>query len=121
MSPGSKIVGITSSGGTRVIPYYAAVGASKGAMESLFRHYAAELAPKGINVNMVCPGLVLTDAVDAFPDKEERLDKVLKATPSGKLCTPEDVASVVEFLCSAESAQIVGQTIVIDGGKTLSS
>lgn len=121
MTSGGRIVGVTSSGGTRVIPFYAAVGSSKGALESLFRHYAAELAPKGINVNMVCPGLVLTDAVEAFPDKDERLDRVLKATPSGKLCTPEDVAGVVDFLCSSESAQIVGQTIVIDGGKTLSS
>jgi len=121
MRSGSRIIGVTSSGGTRVIPYYAAVGASKGAMESLFRHYAAELAPRGINVNMVCPGLVETDAVDAFPDKEERLEKVKAATPTGDICTPEDVAGVVRFLCSTESRQIVGQTIVIDGGKTLTS
>jgi enoyl-[acyl-carrier protein] reductase III len=118
---GGRIVGVTSSGGTRVIPFYAAVGSSKGAMESLFRHYASELAPQGIAVNLVCPGLVLTDAVEAFPDKDTRLQKTMDATPSGRLTTPEDVAQVVSFLCSPVAGQIIGQTIVIDGGKTLSS
>lgn len=118
---GGRIVAVTSSGGTRVIPYYAAVGSSKGALESLMRHYAFELAPQGIAVNCVCPGLVLTEAVDAFPDKEARLNKTLEATPSGRFTTPDDVAQVVEFLCSPSASQIVGQTIVVDGGKTLSS
>lgn len=121
MPAGSRIIGITSSGGVRVIPYYAAVGASKGAMESLFRHYAAELAPQGIAVNCVCPGLVLTDAVEAFPDKDARLNKTIEATPSGRLTTPEDVSQVVAFLCSPAASQIIGQTLVVDGGKTLSS
>ncbi len=121
MCRGSRIVGITSSGGTRVIPYYTAVGASKGALESLFRHYAYEFAPEGISVNMVCPGLVLTDAVDAFPEKETRIQKSTEATPTGSLTTPEDVAHVVEFLCQPYSQQIIGQTIIIDGGKTLLS
>lgn len=118
---GGRIVGVTSSGGTRVIPYYAAVGASKGALEALFRHYASELAPQGIAVNCVCPGLVATEAVEAFPDKDTRLERVLAATPSARLTTPEDVAQLVSFLCSEGAAQIVGQTIVVDGGKTLSS
>lgn len=121
MKPGSKIVGVTSSGGTRVIPYYSAVGSSKGALESLFRHYASELAPQGIAVNLVCPGLVLTEAVEAFPDKESRTQKTIDATPSGRLTTPEDVSQVVQFLVSPAASQIIGQTIVVDGGKTLSS
>jgi len=116
-----RIVGITSSGGTRVIPFYAAVGASKGALESLLRHYAAELAPRGIAVNCVCPGLVLTDAVESFPDKETRVEKTIKATPTQRLTTPDDVAQVVKFLCSSAASQIIGQTLVVDGGKTLSS
>ncbi len=121
MPSGGRIVGITSSGGTRVIPFYSAVGASKGALESLFRHYASELGPRGIAVNLVCPGLVLTDAVDAFPDREARVAKTLEATPSGRLTTPADVAQVVSFLCGPAAAQIIGQTLVVDGGKTLSS
>jgi enoyl-[acyl-carrier protein] reductase III len=118
---GGRIIGITSSGGTRVIPFYAAVGASKGAMESLFRHYASEFAPRKIAVNCICPGLVLTEAVEAFPDKNARLEKTLLATPSGRLTTVEDVAGIVSFLCSSHASQIIGQTIIVDGGKTLSS
>ncbi len=116
---GGRVIGVTSSGATRVIPFYSAVGASKGAMESLFRHYAQELAGQGIGTNLVCPGLVLTSAVEAFPDREARIRKTIEATPSGRLTTPDDVAGVVSFLCSPAAAQIVGQTIVVDGGKTL--
>lgn len=118
---GGRVIGVTSSGGTRVIPFYAAVGSSKGAMESLFRHYAFEWAPKDIAVNMVCPGLVMTDAVGAFPDKDTREEKTIGLTPTGKLTTPTDVAQLVGFLCSPVAAQIIGQTITIDGGKTLVS
>lgn len=118
---GGRLIAITSSGGTRVIPHYAAIGSSKGAMEALFRHYADEMAPKGIAVNIVCPGLVMTDAVEAFPDKEYRVDSAKQFTPSGKLTTPEQVAGLVHFLCTPVAAQIIGQTIVMDGGKTLSS
>lgn len=121
MPKGARVIGVTSSGGTRVIPYYAAVGSSKGALEALFRHYAFELAPKGISVNLVCPGLVLTDAVDAFPDRDARVDKAKRATPTGELVVPEDVAETVSFLCEPRAHQIIGQTLVIDGGKTLLS
>lgn len=119
MAAGGRIVGVTSGGGTRVIPYYAAVGSSKGALESLFRHYALELAPKGIAVNLVCPGMVLTDAVDAFPERDARIERSTGMTPTGRLTTPEDVAATVAFLTSPAAAQIIGQTIVIDGGKVL--
>ncbi len=121
MSQGGRVIAVTSAGGTRVIPYYAAVGSSKGALESLFRHYAQEWAPNGIAVNLVCPGLVLTDAVDAFPDGDARTEKTINSTPTGKLTTPEDVGKLVSFLCSESASQIIGQTIVMDGGKTLSS
>ena len=90
-------------------------------MESLFRHYAHEWAPQGIAVNLVCPGLVLTDAVEAFPDKETRTQKTIDVTPTGRLTTPDDVAKLVSFLCSPVAGQIIGQTITIDGGKTLIS
>jgi enoyl-[acyl-carrier protein] reductase III len=72
-------------------------------------------------VNCVCPGLVLTDAIDAFPDKEARIQKAVDATPTAHLTTPEDIAELISFLCSPVSSQIVGQNIVIDGGKTLLS
>lgn len=119
MPSGGRIVGITSHGATHVLPFYAAVGTSKGALEALFRHYAVEFAPRGISVNLLCPGLVLTGALDAFPDKEQRIEKAVARTPTGRLTTPEDVAATVLFMCSLGSAQIIGQTIVIDGGGSL--
>jgi enoyl-[acyl-carrier protein] reductase III len=118
---GGRLIGITSAGSTRVIPYYAAVGATKGALEALFRHYAQEFAPRGVSVNCVCPGLVLTDAVDSFPDRERRIDRTRELTPIGRLTEPEDVADVISFLCQPEAQKIVGQTIVVDGGKALLS
>lgn len=119
---GGRIVGITSNGGTHVIPYYAAVGSSKGALESLFRHYAKELAARSISVNLVCPGMVLTEAVDAFPDKDSRIQKAIEGTPSGRLTTDEDVSELVNFLCTSKvGAQIIGQTLSVDGGKCLIS
>ena len=117
---GGRIIGITSQGSSRVAPHYAAVGTSKGALDSLFRYYAQELAPRGIVVNLVCPGMVLTDAIDAFPDRDERIRATVSRTPTGRLTAADEVAGVVLFMCSDDASQIVGQTIVIDGGRTLS-
>jgi enoyl-[acyl-carrier protein] reductase III len=119
MPRGGRIIGVTSPGGARVIPHYSAIGASKGALESLFRHYAREFAPDGIAVNLVCPGMVLTEAAKAFPELERRLTETLKYTPTGELTTPEQVASLVTFLCSEHASQIVGQALIVDGGKGL--
>ena len=119
MGRGRRIIGITSPGGTRVIPKYAAVASTKGAMEALFRHYAHELAPEGITVNLVCPGLVMTEAAKALPELEQMLNMTLDYTPSGQLTTPEQVAELVRFLTTDAAGQIVGQNIVIDGGKGL--
>ena len=119
MPPGGRIIGLTSQGATRAEPHYAAIGASKGALDALFRHYAQELAPKGIAVNLVRPGMVLTDALEAFPDRDARLERAVARTPTGRLTTPDEVGSLVVFLCSPAAAQIVGQTIIIDGGRVL--
>lgn len=119
MSSGGRIIGITSQGSSRVAPYYAAVGTSKGALEALFRYYAQELAPRGIAVNLVCPGMVRTAALDAFPERDERIRKAEERTPTGRLTTADEVGSLVLFLCGEAAAQIVGQTIVVDGGRAL--
>lgn len=119
LESGGRVIGVTSLGGQKTIPFYAAVGSSKGALESLIRHYAVELAPKGITANLVCPGMVMTDAVESFPNKEERIEKTLSGTPTGKLTTPQQVADCISFLCSDAAQQIVGQTLVVDGGKSL--
>lgn len=114
-----KIVAVSSLGATRALPNYFAVGASKGALESMVRHLMVELAPRGINVNAVSAGLVDTDALTHFPNREEMLDGAVDRTPSGRLTTPLDVANAVMFLCSRYASQIQGQTLVIDGGSSI--
>ena len=118
---GGRIIGLSSFGATHVFSsFYGAVGSSKGALESLFRHYARELAPRGIAVNIVCPGMVETDAINAFPDKEDQMRSAIEITPSGRLATVDDVAGVVLFFAASSAAgQIIGQTINVDGGRSL--
>jgi enoyl-[acyl-carrier protein] reductase III len=112
-----RIVGITSFGSTRVFADYGVIGVSKAAIEALIRYLAVDLAPKGIVANAVSPGVVDTDALKYFPiDLERTLREGAQRTPAGRLAMPEDIAKVVAFLCSDDSAMIVGQTIVVDGG-----
>jgi enoyl-[acyl-carrier protein] reductase III len=114
-----RIIGITSIGSIRVLPAYSTVGVSKAAIDALTRYLAVELAPRGIIVNAVSPGIIDTDALTHFPNREEMLAWGLRRTPVGRLCTPEDVAEVVAFLCSDAARMIVGQVITVDGGYSI--
>jgi len=116
MTGGGRIVAISSIGSVRAIPGYTVVGASKGALESLVRHLAVELGPRGITINTVRAGVVDTDALKKFPNREEILAGSMARTPLGRLTTPEDVADVTLFLCSELAAMVHGQTVVVDGG-----
>lgn len=112
-----RIIGITSFGSTRVFSEYGVIGVSKAAIEALIRYLAVELAPKGVVVNAVSPGIVATDALQYFPiDVRRTLTAAAERTPARRVTTPEDVARVVAFLCSDDAAMIVGQTVVVDGG-----
>ena len=113
---GSAIVPVSSAGAMRAVPAYTTVGSSKAALESLARHMASELAPRGVRVNILSPGSVETDAWDAFPDKAERLAQAVQRSPLGRLVSLEEVAFAAQFLCSPASRGMVGHTLVIDGG-----
>jgi len=115
-SQGSSIVAVSSWGAQRALPSYSAVGASKGALEALARHFAVELAPRGIRVNILTPGAVLTDAWKAMPDGEARVAETIRRTPAGRLATAEQVAYAAQFLCSDAAAAIVGHTLIVDNG-----
>jgi enoyl-[acyl-carrier protein] reductase III len=119
MSENSRIMAVSSLGAVRAIENYTAVGASKAALESLVRHLAVELGPRGINVNTISAGAVDTEALKKFPNREQILGTALERTPLGRLTTPEDVANVALFLCSDLAAMIQGQTIVVDGGYSI--
>ncbi len=115
---GGKIVSISSLGSFLVWPTYAIVGISKATLEAVTRYLSIELAPKGICVNAVCASFVETEAVK-FYIKEGLLSNMSQATPAGRMVTPEDVASVVAFLCSEEAFMIRGQTVIVDGGTSI--
>ena len=119
MGVGGRIIGLTSLGSGRVIPGYAAIGASKAAAEAITRYLAVELAPRGITVNTVCAGAIDTDIWRLIPDGERLLETARRRTPSGGLVTAEAVAEVVYFLASPAAHSIQGQIIVADGGYSL--
>jgi len=119
MPPGASIVALSSLGSLRVLENYVLVGASKAALEAIVRYLAVELAPRGIRVNTVSAGLVETDALDHFPNREEMLSWSRARTPAGRLVEPGDVADAVAFLCSPQAEMIRGQTLVVDGGFSL--
>jgi enoyl-[acyl-carrier protein] reductase III len=119
MKNGGVIIAVSSLGSVRAIPNYAAVGASKAALESLIRHLAIELASQNIRVNAVSAGVVDTDALKHFPNRELIIGESERRTPTGRLTTPDDVANVVLYLCSPYADQIQGQTITVDGGYSI--
>jgi enoyl-[acyl-carrier protein] reductase III len=115
---GGAIVNLTSLGARRYLSNYAAVGVTKGALDTLTAYLAVELAPKGIRVNGVCPSWVEeTTGIAAMP--AGMAETLRRNIPAGRHVTPADVAGLVAFLCGPDATMIVGQTIVIDGGLSL--
>ena len=119
MPEGSSIVAISSLGSFRVLENYVLVGTSKAALEALVRYLGVELAPRGIRVNAVSAGVVETEALDHFPNREEMLAMARERTPVGRMVEPSDVADAVEFLCSPGAQMVCGQTLIVDGGFSL--
>jgi enoyl-[acyl-carrier protein] reductase III len=113
---GGAIVNVSSIGNMRTLPNYVVIGASKAALEAVTRYCAVEMSKHNIVVNAVSPGIIATDALEFFPDKELMLKIGQERTPAGRLVTPDDVARVIGFLCSADANMIRGQVIWIDGG-----
>jgi len=120
MVPGTRIVALSSLGAQRAMPGYGFIGASKAALESLARALAQELGPRGIRVNVVSAGVVDTDALAYFPNREELLADFARRTPAGPVLTPDDVAGAIYLLCLPEAAMINGHTLVVDGGFAIS-
>lgn len=114
---GGSIINISSSV-TSFTPANSTVyTASKGAVDAITRTLANELGPKGIRVNSVNPGLVVTEGVHAsgFFEDEFR-QKIEVITPLGRIGQPEDVAPAVAFLASEEASWITGERLMIGGG-----
>lgn len=114
-----KIISLSSIGSIRYLENYTTVGVSKAAVESLTRYLAVELAPFGIAVNAVSGGLIETEALNHFPNREELLKDAVSKTPAGRMIEPNDLVNAVLFLASEKADMIRGQTILVDGGRTL--
>ena len=112
-----KLVAVSSHGSRWAVPNYAAVGASKAALESIARSLALELGPRGVNVNVVLPGIVATEAVKSMPGVEGLLDGAgERMMTARRRIEPRDVAGAVAFLCSPLADMVQGETLIVDGG-----
>ena len=119
MPAGASVVALSSAGSVKAIPNYAFIGASKAALESLVRALSLEYAPRDIRFNTVSAGVVDTDALKHFPNREELLDRSQAHSLAGRNVTPEDVANTIYLLCQPEASMIRGHTLVVDGGYSI--
>ncbi|GAB4466656.1 MAG: SDR family oxidoreductase [Elainellaceae cyanobacterium] len=111
-----KIINISSVHEELSFPDFASYCASKGGMKMMTRTLATELAPLGITINNVAPGAIATDKNTNLQDDSDESKEFLKKIPLQRMGNPEEVASLVSFLCSAEADYITGSTFLVDGG-----
>jgi 3-oxoacyl-[acyl-carrier protein] reductase len=117
--PHGSIVLISSTAGQRGEAFHADYAASKGALISLTKGLATELAPHGIQVNCVAPGWVRTDmSAPAFDDPASR-DRVLAAIPLGRPAHPIEIAGPILFLCTPLAGFMTGEIVNVNGGAVL--
>jgi NAD(P)-dependent dehydrogenase (short-subunit alcohol dehydrogenase family) len=91
-------------------------GATKAGIDSLTKNWGLELAPRRIRVNAVAPGYVETDMTAEHLSDPATRENAQRRHPLGRLCTAEEVARAVAFLCTEESATITGQSLNVSGG-----
>jgi len=119
MPVGGAVVNIASMAGHRGSFGHAPYSAAKGAVLSLTRSLAQEVAGRNIRCNAISPGLIDTPMVREL--MQERGGDMLKMTPLGRLGTPEEVAGVAAFLCSESAAFLTAETIHVNGGLYIAS
>ncbi|OJU82846.1 MAG: dehydrogenase [Solirubrobacterales bacterium 70-9] len=119
---GGSIVNVTSRLATIGVPMMAFYGAAKGAVAALTRGAAIELAPQGIRVNSVAPGMTRTPLYDewlaSLPDPAASEAEVAAKIPLGEIADSGDVAAAIAFLLSEDSKHITGANLPVDGGYT---
>lgn len=119
LATGSSVVFVGSNVTTIGWPQTAAYSATKGGVEAMARALSIELAPRGVRVNIVSPGLTRTRMTKRLEDPVlER--EALEATPAGRLGEPQDIANAVVFLSCDLSRYVLGASLVVDGGVVVS-
>jgi NAD(P)-dependent dehydrogenase (short-subunit alcohol dehydrogenase family) len=116
---GTRIFAMTSSGGTRVLPFYGAVSAAKAALESHVRQLALELGPGGVSVNAIRAGVTDTPASRKIPAAEYIFQEARRRNPGGRLTLPEDVAESIVALSLPGTRWISGNVLGVDGGEDI--
>jgi 3-oxoacyl-[acyl-carrier protein] reductase len=118
LSEGSSIILTSSLAARAVVGTIPAYAATKGAIDTLVKHFAAALGPRGIRVNAVAPGVVATD-MSNFAKTDAGRDYVFGLQTFKRLAEPDDIADVVAFLVSRDARWINGETVHVDGGSKL--
>ncbi|MEQ8813368.1 MAG: 3-oxoacyl-[acyl-carrier-protein] reductase [Thalassobaculum sp.] len=112
-----RIIGISSIVGATGNPGQTNYAAAKAGMVGFSKALAAEIANRGITVNVVAPGFIDTAMTEALSDAQK--EKLLTAVPAGRLGTPEDIAAAAVYLASQEAAYVTGATIHVNGGMAM--
>jgi NAD(P)-dependent dehydrogenase (short-subunit alcohol dehydrogenase family) len=122
-TPTASVVNVSSVTGLRAFPGIVGYCVSKAGLDQLTRCAALELAPQGVRVNAVNPGVVVTDLHRRAGFTEETyaafLERAQETHPLGRPGQPEEIADLIAFLASARAGWITGETISIDGGRHL--
>jgi NAD(P)-dependent dehydrogenase (short-subunit alcohol dehydrogenase family) len=115
---GSSIIFTSSLAAHASVGALSAYGATKGAIDTLVKHFASALGPRGIRVNAVAPGAVDTD-MSNFLKTEAGREAALGMQALKRVAQPDDIAPVVAFLASDDARWISGDTVRVDGGSKL--
>lgn len=119
LSDGARLIGLTSAGSHVTGKNYAAVGAAKGALETINRYLAVELAGYNITSNLINAGVTDTPGLRAIPNHSEIMESAKASNPFGRLTTPDDVANAIYLLTLPEAGWINGSIIQVDGGEQI--
>jgi len=113
---GRVVVTSSITGPVTGFPGLSTYAASKAGQLGFVRTAAVELAPSGITVNAILPGIIATEGLEGLLDD---VDSVLRCIPIGRLGDPADIGALALFLASAHAGFVTGQAITVDGGQTL--
>lgn len=118
LSDGSSVVVTTSLAADAAVGALSAYAMTKGALNTMVKHFASTLGPRGIRVNAVAPGIVATD-MSEFAKTSQGRDYAMNMQALKRLAKPEDIGGVVAFLASDEARWITGDIVSVDGGSKL--
>lgn len=113
---GGVVLTLSYFGGEKVVPHYGIMGTAKAALETAAKYLAAELGPKGIRVNIVSPGPVMTRAASGIDRFDELLDRTKERAPTQSLVTPDQVGIATAALACDFAKIITGEVLYMDGG-----